>query len=92
MNFATQQGRKLAADGQPQTGAAILPAGAGIGLLKRLEDQLLLVERNADAGIRHLERDHGGRVVQNRMFGAPAAQGCRNAQANPTLGRELERV
>ena len=43
--------RQLAADGQAQAGAAVLAAGAAVGLLERLEDDLLLVRRNADAGV-----------------------------------------
>ena len=47
--------RQFAADGQAQAGAAIAAAGAGVGLMKRLEDNSLLVRRNADSGIAHLE-------------------------------------
>jgi len=43
---------KLAADGQAQAGAAVLAAGAAVRLLERLEDDLLLVRRDADAGCR----------------------------------------
>ena len=92
MDFAAEQARKLAADGEAQAGAAIFSAGAGIRLLKRLEDQLLLFQGNADAGIGNLKGDNGRRVVEDGMFGAPAAHGRRNAEAHAALGGKLERV
>src|SRR5436309_66030 len=56
VDLAAEQARELAADRKTEAGAAIFAAGAGVGLLERLEDQLLLLERNADAGVRHFER------------------------------------
>jgi hypothetical protein len=50
-DFAAEQVRQLAADGQAQAGAAVFAAGAGVGLLERLEDELLLFRRDADAGV-----------------------------------------
>src|SRR6185369_15629738 len=44
---------QLPADGQAQTTAAVLACNRRIGLGKRLEDQLLLFRRYADAGILH---------------------------------------
>ena len=58
MDFAAEQARQFAADRKAEAGAAIFAAGAGVGLLERLEDQLLLVLRDADAGIGHFEGDH----------------------------------
>ena len=49
----------------------------GVGLLERLEDDLLLLGRDADAGVGDLERDHGRRLAEHRMIGAPAADGGR---------------
>ena len=92
MNFAAEQARKLAADGEAEAGAAIFSAGAGVGLLEGLEDQLLLFNGNADAGVGDLEGDDGRRMAQDRMFGAPAAEGGRDAEANPAFGGELEGV
>ena len=51
LDFAAEQARQLAADGEAEAGAAVFAAGAGVGLLERLEDDLLLFRRNADAGI-----------------------------------------
>ena len=50
-DLAAQQPRQFAADRQAQAGAAVLAAGAAVGLLERLEDDLLLVRRDADAGV-----------------------------------------
>src|SRR6202043_61020 len=49
VDFTAEQACKFAADGETEAGAAVFPAGAGIRLLERLEDQLLLLQRNADA-------------------------------------------
>ena len=43
--LAAQQRRELAADGEAQAGAAVLAAGAGVGLLEGLEHDLLLLDR-----------------------------------------------
>ena len=56
-DLAAQQRRQLAADGQAQAGAAVLARGAGIGLLEGLEDEPLLLRRDADAGVLDGERD-----------------------------------
>ena len=66
--------RQFAADRQAQTGAAVFAAGAGIGLLERLEDDALLFRRDADAGVGDLERDTVGALPQRRMVacGQPA--------------------
>ena len=80
MDFAAEQARKFAADGKAEAGAAIFAAGAGVGLLERLEDQFLFLQRNADAGVGHLEGDDGGRVIEDRVLGAPAADGGRYGQ------------
>ncbi len=71
LDLSAEQRRQLAADGQAQPGAAVLAAGAGIGLLECLEDDALFFGRNADAGVRDLEGDHVGRTLENRVIGAP---------------------
>ena len=48
--------------------------------------------RNADAGVGDLEGDDGRRVVEDRVLGAPAADGGRNGQPHAALGGELEGV
>ena len=63
-DFAAQQRRQFAADGQTETRAAETPARAGVGLVERLEDNLLFVRRNADAGIADFKSDHARRAAQ----------------------------
>ena len=42
---------QLGRDRQAQPGAAVLPGGRGVGLGERLEERLLLLGRDADAGV-----------------------------------------
>ena len=53
---AAHQGHQPGGDGQAQAGAAVLPRGRGVLLLEGPEDRLLLVLRDADAGVAHRER------------------------------------
>ncbi len=52
---AAQQTREFPRYRQSQTTAAVLAAGRAIGLLERLENEVLLVARNADARVAHIE-------------------------------------
>src|SRR5260221_539312 len=63
-----------------------------IRLLKRLEDQLLFFDRDADAGVGHLEGNDGGRMIQDRVLGAPSAQRRRHRQPDAAFGGELEGI
>ena len=74
-NFAAQQHGQLSADRQTEAGSAESSARAGIGLLERLEDDLLLLDRNADAGIAHFKRHHRRHRAQHRMIQVPAGHG-----------------
>ena len=49
------QGHQPGGDRQAQAGAAVLPRGRGVLLLEGPEDPLLLVGRDADAGVAHRE-------------------------------------
>src|SRR5207248_437618 len=92
MNFAAEQACKLAADREPKAGAAVFAAGAGVCLLESFEDQFLLFQGDTDAAVRHLEGDHGGRSVEDGMFGTPAAECRGDFQADSAFGGELERI
>ena len=70
---------QLAADREPQAGAAVGAAGGAVGLLEGLEDDRQLVLGDADAGVDHAEGDH--------VLG-----GALDAERDPALGGELERV
>ena len=74
LDLAAEQVRQLAADREAKAGAAVFAAGAGVGLLERLEDDLLLLRRDADAGVGDLEGHHRRRLLEHRMLGAPAAR------------------
>ena len=50
-DFAAQQHGQFAADRQAQAGAAVFARRAGVGLLECLEDEPLLLRRDADAGV-----------------------------------------
>ena len=71
-DFAAEQRRKFAADGQAQAGAAVFAAGAGVGLLKRLENEFLLFRRDSDAGVGHRNGDGCPRGSQHRMVRRPS--------------------
>ena len=92
-DLAAQQARDLAADGKAQSGAAVLAAGGSVGLLERLEDDLLLLRWNADAGILHRERHHVRGAVQHRMVrrASPPWRGPMRSVTDAVLG-ELERI
>ena len=90
MNFPAEQVRELAADREPKAGSSVLAAGAGVGLHERLEDDLLLLERNADAGVRDFEADRCRCLPEHRMLGAPTAMRRRNIEPHAALGSELE--
>src|SRR5690606_14107962 len=89
-DFSAQKPRQFAADRQPQPGAAILTAGRAVGLLECLEDDLLLVVRNADPGI----ADRKGQNILRSAFvrTLPASLVPADVQRHATVMRELERV
>ena len=47
--------RELAGDGEPEAGAAVTPRGRLVGLGEALEDPLLRLGRDADAGVLDLD-------------------------------------
>src|SRR5947209_15624772 len=54
---SAHEGHQPGSNGQTQAGAAILAGGGGVLLLECPEDTLLLVGRNADAGVAHREAE-----------------------------------
>src|SRR5438270_11300824 len=89
-DFAAKETGDFTADRQAKTGPAVFAAGAAIGLMEGLEDDLLLIRRNADAGIRYGEGDHVPGVIQDLVFGIPAAGDGGNIQSHLALFGELE--
>ena len=57
LDLAAEQHGQFAADGEAEAGAAVFAGGAGVGLLEGLEDEPLLLRRDADAGVLDGEGD-----------------------------------
>ncbi len=91
-DLSAEQGRQLAADREPETRAAVAPACAGVRLMERFEDDLLLIGGNADAGVLNFEGDDSRRVVQSRVIDAPAVTDQIHPEGDPSLGGEFESI
>ena len=85
-DLAAEQGCDFAADRKAQTRAAELARRSHVGLLERLEDHVVFILRNADAGIGH-RKGHGRSGNRQRTV----VRGF-DVQRDRTFGRELERV
>ena len=66
-DLAAEQARDLAADREPEAGAAVAAARRAVGLLERLEDQPQLVGRDADAGVRRPRSTRRSRTRDRRL-------------------------
>src|SRR5258706_172586 len=91
-DLAAQQAGDLAANGQTQTRAAVTPAGAPVGLLERLEDALLLLRSDTDAGIADGERDDRPSMVECFPILAPTFGHYGHAEDDAPLLGKLESV
>ena len=92
-DFAAEQVRQLAADRQSQAGAAVLAARAGVGLLERLEDDFLLVGRDADAGVASPRRPPPTAArLEDRVLGVQPMSSPRRRRPHRSVLGELERV
>ena len=58
---AAEQARQLARDRKAEPGAAVLAADGAVGLAEGLEDRLLLLVGDADAGVGHGQARSGRR-------------------------------
>ena len=92
LDFAAEQARQLSADGEPETGAAVFSARRRIGLLESLEDDLLLLGRNADAGVCDFEGNDASRRAEHGVPGRPAFAGRKDLEVHPAALGELEGV
>ena len=86
-DFAAQQHGQLAADGEAEAGAAVLARGAGVGLLEGLEDEPLLLRRDADARVLDGEGDDLLGLAQHRVIDAPARRGKADTDVHMALRR-----
>ena len=89
---AAEEAGQFAADCQPQSGSSVLSAGARVCLLERLEDNALLLRRNADTGIGYLESHNRRGAVEDGMVFAPSSCGKRYIQMHAALFCELEGI
>ena len=80
---ASEEPRDLATDGEAETRAAVLSTGRPVRLLEGLEDELLLLRRDADARVADGERDHARALLLRRLL---------HRHRDAALGGELERV
>ena len=92
LDFAAEQHGQLAADGEAEAGAAVFARGAGVGLLEGLEDEPLLLRRDADAGVLDGEGDDLLGLAEHRVIGAPALRGEIDAHFDVAVRGELDGV
>ena len=57
--LSAHEGDQVPRDGEAQTRASVFPGGGGVGLGEFLEDGLLFLLRDPDAGVPHREPDPG---------------------------------
>ena len=92
MDLATEETRDLSANREPEAGPTVFAARRAIGLLERLEDQLLLLPRDADARVLDAECDDLlGPVERPRREATPFVRPP-DGEGDRTTLRELERV
>ena len=65
-DLAAEQADQLAADREPETGAAVEARRGAVALRERLEDPLLLLVVDADPGVGDRERDDRRRLDERR--------------------------
>ena len=92
LDLAAEQHRQFAADGESESGAAILAGGSGVRLLKGFEYQSLLLGRDADAGVLDRESQHLVRLAEHRVIGSPALGRARDTHLDVAMAREFHRV
>jgi hypothetical protein len=71
-DLAAQKVGNFAADRETQSRPAVLAAGGSVRLLERFEDDLLFLQRDADTGVLHRERDDRLGAVQDCVVHLPA--------------------
>src|SRR6185295_9324626 len=79
-NFSAEQPRNFPADRQAKACAAILAAGAAVRLLEGLKDELLLLGRDANAGVGDGECDDRARMIEHFLARAPTFGNRSNPQ------------
>src|ERR1051325_1720140 len=91
-NFAAEQAGDFTADGEAEAGAAVFAAGAAVGLLEGLEDDLLFLRGDADAGVADRESDDRAGMVEGLIVRIPAFRNRREAEGDLAAFGEFEGV
>jgi len=91
-NLATSSRAFFTSDGQPKTRAAVFAAGASIGLLECLENDLLFVRGNADARVGLRKRPGRFGMRQGFVVRTPALVCRRDLQRDFALLGELKGI
>ena len=91
-DLAAEQARELAADREAETGAAVLAAGAAVGLLERLEDELLLLRARCRCRCPRPRTRRPASPLRARGDRRPARRRQLDLHRHATLLGELERV
>ena len=91
-DFATEQNGQLAADGKPKARAAVFAGRSSVGLLESLEDEPLLLRRDADARILDGKSDDLPGAFEYGVILTPAVCGEPDTNFDVALGGELDGV
>ena len=91
-DLTTQEADQLTTDRQAEAGSSIEAGGGAVTLRERLEDPLLLLRLDADAGVADHEREHRSGFRQRVHLRAPPVLREGDLQAHLAALGELERV
>ena len=92
-DLAAEEARELAADRQAEPCSAVATRGGAVGLLEGLEDELLLVLRDAEAGVLDRECDHVfGRIRERRRRVSLSRRRQVDVKRDAALVGELEGI
>src|ERR1700756_2382386 len=92
LDFAAEKACELTADGETESGAAVLAAGARIRLLEGLKDDSLLFGRDAKAGVGDFKGNDSRGAREDGMVRRPAAGDRRNGEPDAAVLGELEGI
>src|SRR6185369_14882454 len=92
LDFAAEQRSQLTANGETEAGASVFAGGAGVRLLECLEDESLLLRRDADAGVLDSEGNNLRLLAKHRVIESPALRGKIHAHFDVAARSELDGV
>src|SRR5262245_33331912 len=92
LDLSAEQHGKLSTDSEPKAGTAVLARGARVGLLEGFENEPLLFESDADAGVLNGEGTDLRGCVEHRMISTPTLRGKTDTNHDLTVSGELDGV